>query len=165
MKRATFLILITFILILATTACSENENASKTGNSSETIVQSATDNTEENFDNTITTINTAQLQTADEAGANSSVIQTEDSKGIQSDNSQTETLKGESTGTDPVGTTGKTPIENGTGVVAKSNNVVSGQDNGKVMSELDKELDALFSSINKLEDVQDADLKNEGTVK
>lgn len=44
------------------------------------------------------------------------------------------------------------------GVVAKSNNVISGQDNGTVMTELDKELDSLFSSINKLEDVDDTDL-------
>jgi hypothetical protein len=44
------------------------------------------------------------------------------------------------------------------GVVAKSNNVISSQDNGKVMTELDKELDSLFSSIDKLEDVDDNDL-------
>jgi hypothetical protein len=50
-----------------------------------------------------------------------------------------------------------------TGVVAKSGNVVSGEDNGKVMKELDRELDALFSGINKLEDVDNADLTGERT--
>lgn len=49
-------------------------------------------------------------------------------------------------------------VEGSAGVVAKSNNVVSGEDNGAVMEDLDKELDTLFSSINKLDDVDDSEL-------
>ncbi len=55
-----------------------------------------------------------------------------------------------------------TGIESSAGVVAKSNNIVSGQDNGQVMKELDKELDALFASINKLEDLEESGLAGEG---
>lgn len=50
--------------------------------------------------------------------------------------------------------------DSGYGVIAKSNNAVSGQDKEAVLNELDKELDSLFSNINKMEDVQDSDLSN-----
>ena len=46
----------------------------------------------------------------------------------------------------------------GAGIVAKSNNTVSSEDNGTTIDELDKELDALFSNINQLDDVNDSDL-------
>lgn len=67
--------------------------------------------------------------------------------------SKTDTAAVAQTAQKPVAGLGKS-----SGVVAKSNNVISSQDNGAVMTELDKELDSLFSSIDKLEDVDDNDL-------
>jgi len=47
---------------------------------------------------------------------------------------------------------------NNSGVVAKSSNAVSSQDKEDVLNQLDKELDSLFSSVGKMDDVQDTDL-------
>lgn len=53
---------------------------------------------------------------------------------------------------DPASTTG------GTSIVAKSENVMSSSDKEELLNQVDKELDSLFSNINKLEDTQDSDL-------
>ncbi len=46
----------------------------------------------------------------------------------------------------------------GTAIVARSENIMSGSDKEELLNQVDKELDSLFSNINNLEDTQDADL-------
>ena len=43
-------------------------------------------------------------------------------------------------------------------IVAKSGNIVSSSDKEALLNEVDKELDALLTDVNNLDDVQDADL-------
>ncbi|EGW41617.1 hypothetical protein [Desulfosporosinus sp. OT] len=43
-------------------------------------------------------------------------------------------------------------------IVAKSENIMSSTEKAELLNQVDKELDSLFSNINKLEDAQDADL-------
>lgn len=45
-----------------------------------------------------------------------------------------------------------------TAIVAKSGNIVSSSDKEALLNEVDKELDALLTDVNNLDDVQDADL-------
>ncbi|MCR4436355.1 MAG: hypothetical protein QHH06_04650 [Clostridiales bacterium] len=55
--------------------------------------------------------------------------------------------------------TPQSSIAQTSGVVAKSNNAVSGQEKEALLNELDKELDSLFSNIDRMEDVQESDLQ------
>ncbi len=45
-----------------------------------------------------------------------------------------------------------------TAIVAKSGNIVSSSDKEALLNEVDRELDALLTDVNNLDDVQDADL-------
>ncbi|NJD03968.1 MAG: hypothetical protein FIA99_15530 [Ruminiclostridium sp.] len=49
--------------------------------------------------------------------------------------------------------------KSGTGIIAKSDNIVTSQDKTAILKQLDTELDELFSSMNELEDVENSDLE------
>jgi hypothetical protein len=160
MRRIPYLILLIGIFLLAMTACSNTlQTADEAGGSRQTAIsrdagtqapsdgeaamQASSESTRTQRDGEGAGNKAA---TADEAGGGEAGASTE--AGIQAVDGKAGVVAGKA------GSAGG----KSTGVVAESGNTVSGEDNGEVMKELEKELDALFTSINRLEDVSGDEL-------
>lgn len=162
MRRTVLLILTVALLALDTAACSGYGKASDTRNMVPEPTGSRIAAAGDNRRTAATTAGSSQSAAMSQGrGVNE---ESSDSSGtVTAQTGESKTAAGSrSQESNPV-QQGKAMDGKSTGVVAKSSNVVSGEDNGKVMKELDKELDALFSGINKLEDLDDTDLTGERT--
>ena len=116
-------------------------------------------------------MNSGTQQIVDPADADDSSKQADQSSTANTGKNETQNNANQQDNTQPVDTytdegdsnktDGKTDDGNksNTVIIAKSDNIIASEDKAAMLKELDSQLDALFSSMNEMEDLQDSDLE------